>query len=77
MGNLKMRQDLADAGHIVEGYDNETGEECVAELDANALIGAIELPIHPRREAHIYDLTRVQLADGRVVLMVGADLDFE
>ena len=77
MGNIKMRQDLADAGHRVEAYDNKVGLRRVAWLDAKALLGAVELPIRVGREAHIYHLTRVQLADGRVVLVTGADLDFE
>lgn len=75
---IKMRSDLAKEGYSVPaglGFSNYDTLEDVFYLSATDLDGAEEYDNGVDPDAHPFFV--IKLKDGRVVYMIGADLDWE
>lgn len=78
MSNIRMRDDLAKEGYSVPAsftFSNyDTQDEPLMYLSAKDLEGAVEFDNGVDPDAHPFIV--VKLNDGKVVYMIGADLDW-
>ena len=72
--SVRMRDDLARDGYKVPAWGQLDGDTTY--LDANDLQGARYLPDLCDEDDVEYNYQRIELADGRIYLTVGVDLDF-
>lgn len=79
MSKVRMRDDLAEQGYSVPASftfsDYDTQDEPILYLSAKDLEGAEEYDNGVDPDSHPYIV--VKLANGEVVYMIGADLDWE
>lgn len=72
--SVRMRDDLAEEGYNVPAWATLDSAEVF--LEASDLQGARFLPDLCSDDDIEYSFNRIELKDGRIFLMVGADLDF-
>jgi len=75
MTRVRMRSDLAFMSYQVPAYFTGKDDSGYVMLSSDALCGATLLP--DTGDEDEYNYNRVLLKDGRIVFMVGVDLDFE